>query len=345
MSTGLNGTPMPSFADSLTPEQRWAITDFIVSLSGNRRAWLHQPRRSPSTSRIRSTWRRARELRIRACGALSDRRADHGAGTRVPSSRDFGHRSGDLRCRLDRAPRSMARQERRENGNERAVAHRASGGGGGAGGGQVPRRQRSEPIRRRGSGARRRSRRPQQDPFAEEPRRRRPRHPSSPTPSRSRFLRSRRRAPASHISFSATARTRSISGSSIWPAPAPLQFTGKGSGDIAPNDTGDVTGVASYDQGEWSVIFKRPLRAELGRRRSPRRVPADRLLGLGRVLARAWQPARSHALEFALRRAGSRPLGRRPDGEDGAVHSRHRAGRDRLGAVASRLSRPRKARR
>ena len=35
MTTGLNGTPMPSFADSLTPEQRWAITDFIVSLSGS----------------------------------------------------------------------------------------------------------------------------------------------------------------------------------------------------------------------------------------------------------------------------------------------------------------------
>jgi len=44
----------------------------------------------------------------------------------------------------------------------------------------------------------------------------------------------------------------------------PLQFTGKGSADIAPNDTGDVTGVASYDQGEWSVIFKRPLRASSG---------------------------------------------------------------------------------
>src|SRR5207253_6393771 len=29
MTTGLNGTPMPSFADALTPEQRWAITDFI----------------------------------------------------------------------------------------------------------------------------------------------------------------------------------------------------------------------------------------------------------------------------------------------------------------------------
>src|SRR5207247_1211094 len=46
--------------------------------------------------------------------------------------------------------------------------------------------------------------------------------------------------------------------------PAPLQFTGKGSGDIAPNDTGDVTGVASYDQGEWSAIFKRPLRPTAG---------------------------------------------------------------------------------
>ena len=35
MSTGLNGTPMPSFADSLSPEQRWAITDYIASLSGS----------------------------------------------------------------------------------------------------------------------------------------------------------------------------------------------------------------------------------------------------------------------------------------------------------------------
>ena len=35
MTTGLNGTPMPSFSDSLTPEQRWAITDFIASLSGS----------------------------------------------------------------------------------------------------------------------------------------------------------------------------------------------------------------------------------------------------------------------------------------------------------------------
>ncbi len=51
--------------------------------------------------------------------------------------------------------------------------------------------------------------------------------------------------------------------------PNPLQFTGRGSGDIAPNDTGDLTGVARYDQGEWSVIFKRPLRATSGAPFSP----------------------------------------------------------------------------
>ena len=40
----------------------------------------------------------------------------------------------------------------------------------------------------------------------------------------------------------------------------PRQFTGKGSQDIAPNDTGDLQAVARYDEGEWSVVFKRPLR-------------------------------------------------------------------------------------
>jgi cbb3-type cytochrome oxidase cytochrome c subunit/mono/diheme cytochrome c family protein len=32
-STGLDGTPMPSFADSLTPDQRWDLVHFIMSLS------------------------------------------------------------------------------------------------------------------------------------------------------------------------------------------------------------------------------------------------------------------------------------------------------------------------
>ena len=51
--------------------------------------------------------------------------------------------------------------------------------------------------------------------------------------------------------------------------PAPAQFTGRGSTDVAPHDTGEVTGVASYDQGEWSVVFKRPIRSASGAAFSP----------------------------------------------------------------------------
>lgn len=33
ISTGLNGTPMPSFAEELTPEERWHVANFVMSLS------------------------------------------------------------------------------------------------------------------------------------------------------------------------------------------------------------------------------------------------------------------------------------------------------------------------
>jgi DMSO reductase family type II enzyme heme b subunit len=51
--------------------------------------------------------------------------------------------------------------------------------------------------------------------------------------------------------------------------PEPVQFIGRGSADVTPNDTGDLTGVASYDKGEWSVIFRRPLRGTSGAPFSP----------------------------------------------------------------------------
>ena len=34
ITTGLNGTPMPAFGEALQPDQRWAIADYIDSLSG-----------------------------------------------------------------------------------------------------------------------------------------------------------------------------------------------------------------------------------------------------------------------------------------------------------------------
>lgn len=44
----------------------------------------------------------------------------------------------------------------------------------------------------------------------------------------------------------------------------PQQFTGKGSGNLAPSDTGDLQGAAHYDDGEWTVVYKWPLRPTTG---------------------------------------------------------------------------------
>ncbi len=44
----------------------------------------------------------------------------------------------------------------------------------------------------------------------------------------------------------------------------PEAFIGRGSINIEPQGGGDLEAVASYDQGEWTVIFKRPLRSPGG---------------------------------------------------------------------------------
>jgi hypothetical protein len=42
------------------------------------------------------------------------------------------------------------------------------------------------------------------------------------------------------------------------------QYTAKSSAAIPPNDASEVTSVATYDRGEWSVILKRPLASTNG---------------------------------------------------------------------------------
>ena len=283
MSTGLNGTPMPSFLDALKPEQRWAITDFIVSLSGSN---------GPGYSNLVSRQARPgsdrpgkgnREFPIRARGPLPAHRADHRAGARVPSSDDVGDRPGDLRRRLGGRPRSMARHERGEDREERPDAASASvrGRGGGTSGRPARRLARrsfsgggslGEAGGSKGSvwgGAEAApTQQPPKNPFEEE---------AAPAAQASEFS----DAVAIQIPSQVPTGARKpyfIFGDvqnpvDLWffdlARPDPLQFTGKGSGDVTANDTGDLTGVASYDQGEWSVIFKRPIRATSGASFSP----------------------------------------------------------------------------
>ena len=51
MSTGLNGTPMPSFAESMKEDERWAISYFVLSLSAFVDPLTGQPLRLPPAAR------------------------------------------------------------------------------------------------------------------------------------------------------------------------------------------------------------------------------------------------------------------------------------------------------
>ena len=257
MSTGFNGTPMPAFVDGLSAEQRWAITDYIVSLSGSDGPGYTNLVVARYVKEPIDIAKGAASFRRCACGPPADRRADHGARPRVPSARDVAERAGDLRRHVDCDARAVARQDRGEDGPERAVASRAS--------------------RRGRRGRQPRPRRPAASPFGDAEVAPGDAQPAEKDP----FAEAE--APATTSEFSdavaiqipsetpaAARKPYFIFGDGensvdlvvlrFWPRRPRVQFTGKGSADVAPKDPTDVTGVASYDQGEWSVIFKRPLR-------------------------------------------------------------------------------------
>ena len=340
MTTGLNGTPMPSFADSLTPEQRWAITDFIVSLSeshGPGYTNLVVAKYVPDPidiARGTASFESAPVARFPIVGQIMEPgREFHPPATSVTVQAIYDAESIALLVRWH----DMGSDKTGKNGPSLPVPpeEEESAPGGAEDDG-------NEPLRRGGRWL------PSSQQRTPSPRRQRqpPRHPSSPTRSRSRFLRRCRPAPASPTSFSATPQNPV----DLWffdlARPNPLQFTGRGSADIALNDTGDLTGVASYDQGEWSVIFKRPLRPTSGAPFAP-----------GEFLPIAFSVWDGFSRERGNRRGLTVwyslyvepevvPSAVGPMVQDGAAHSRDRAGRDRLGAAAAiRLSRPRGSRR
>ena len=161
----------------------------------------------------------------------------------------------------------MARHERGEDGEERTVASRAAGGGGGGAAPARPARSRRAFGEAEAAGGRPRP--AAADPFAE-PEAAPAGQPSEFSDAVSIQIPSQVPTGARKPYFIFGDAQNSVD---LWffdlARPDPLQFTGKGSADIAANDTGDLTGVASYDQGEWSVIFKRPLRATSGAPFSP----------------------------------------------------------------------------
>jgi cytochrome c len=248
MSTGFNGTPMPSFLDALTPEQRWAITDYIDSLSesdGPGYATVVVARLSPNPIDLANgatSFESAPVARFPIIGQIMEPgRAFHPPATSVTVQAIYDAESIALLVRWH----DMRADRTGKNGLSLPVPPEEEEEA-------APVLQAEQPL----------------DPFAEV---------AAPVAPPSEF------SDAVLVQVPSDARTGArkpyfIFGDAQNPVdlwyfdlarPDPQQFTGRGSGDIAQNDVGDLTGVATYDQGEWSVIFKRPLRATSGASFSP----------------------------------------------------------------------------
>jgi mono/diheme cytochrome c family protein len=255
MSTGLNGTPMPSFQEALSAEQRWAITDFITSLSGTN---------GPSYTNLvvakhvldpidlakgAANFASAPVARFPVIGQIMEPgRAFYPLATSVMVQAIYDTESIALLVRWH----DMSAQKNGKNGPSLPVA---------------PEDEQYVPAVAAAQG--------EEDPFA----------PAAQQPAKDPFA--QEEAPAAGESEFSDAVAVQIPSQvptgarkpyflfgdtqnsvDLWfydlARTDPQQFTGRGSADIAANDTGDVTGVANYDQGEWSVIFKRPLRPSAG---------------------------------------------------------------------------------
>jgi hypothetical protein len=281
MSTGLNGTPMPSFLEALTADQRWAITDYIVSLSGDSTPGyanlvVAKHVEDPiDLAKGTESFKSARVARFPIIGQITEPVRDfHPPATSVTVQAIYDAESIALLVRWhDMSAQKEGKngpslrvplEEEDEQAPETPVDETAGAAGGGKGvfgeeevtpaaGGQAQ----AGGAQQGGAGV-----------FGEE---------AAPAAPPSEFSDAVGIQIPSQVPSGAR-KPYFIFGDSqnsvdLWffdlAQPAPLQFTGKGSADIAPNNTGDVTGVASYDQGEWSVIFKRPLRPDSGARFSP----------------------------------------------------------------------------
>jgi mono/diheme cytochrome c family protein len=262
MTTGLNGTPMPSFTDSLTPEQRWAITDFIVSLSGTSEPGytnlvVAKPVFDPiDLAKGAASFESAPVARFPILGQITEPgRSFHPPAISLTVQAIYDTESIALLVRWH----DMSSETAGKNGPSLVVPPEEEEA---APGGAKP--SADDPF----GDAVAAPPQPAADPFADA---------AAPAAPPSEFS----DAVAIQIPAQATTGARKpyfIFGDGQSPVDLwffdlartdPLQFTGRGSADVAANDTGDVTGVASYDQGEWSVIFKRPLRASSGAPFSP----------------------------------------------------------------------------
>ena len=249
MTTGFNGTPMPSFLEALQPEQRWAITDFIYSLSGdNGPAYTNLVVAKHVLDPIDvakgvANFQSAPVARFPIVGQITEPgRSFHPPATSVMVQAVYDAESIALLVRWH----DLRADKEGKNGPSLPVPI------------EEEEAQAAAPTAAPTPGA-------APDPFAETAAAPVTAPPSEFSDAVAIQIPSQVPPGARKPYFIFGDGQNSVD---LWfydlSRTDPLQFTGRGSADIAPNDTGDVTGVANYDQGQWSVIFKRHLRPSAG---------------------------------------------------------------------------------
>ena len=261
MTTGFTGAPMPSFADSLSVEQRWAITDFIVSLSGTSGPGytnLVRARHVDDTIDLKNgaaSFQSAPVARFPIVGQVMEPgREFHPATTSVSVQSIYDADSIAFLVRWH----DMSAEKSGKNGLALKVPIEEEESPSGA-----AKPSDSNPF---GDVAAAPSQAAAADPFAVDT--------GAAGAAPSEFS----DAVAIQIPSAVPTGTRKpyfifgdgTNSVDLWffdlARSDPQQFTGKGSGSVDPNDSDELTGVASYDQGEWTAIFKRPLRPSSGAR-------------------------------------------------------------------------------
>jgi hypothetical protein len=268
MSTGLNGTPMPSFLDALPADQRWAITDYVASLSGAEEPgytnlvvakYVQEP---IDLAKGAASFTSARVARFPIIGQIMEPgRSFHPATTSVMVQAIYDADSIAVLLRWN----DMSPEKTGKSGptlpvpaeEEEEPSLTAAGGDAAAGANPFGDAEVAAPAEGQAAGQ-------PADPFAEEP--------AAAAGAPSEFADAVAIQIPSQVPDSARKPYFLLGDSQnsvdLWffdlAATAPVQFTGRGSGDVTPSDAKDLTGVASYDQGEWSVILKRPLRPASG---------------------------------------------------------------------------------
>jgi mono/diheme cytochrome c family protein len=263
ISTGFNGTPMPSYADALTPEQRWLLVDYIMTLGPETPGYanlvvarhLDEP---IDLDKAEEVFANAPAARLPIVGQIMEPvRSFHPPVTSLLVQAVYDSESIAIRVRWN----DISAQTTGRNGptlpvdpaDEKEPPPASAEGGAPAEGGDIWGEEAAPAAAAAPAGG--------GDIWGEE-------EGAAPAGPASEFS----DAVAVQWPLAAPAGARKPyfgfgdpgNPVDLWfmdlARTGPQQLTGQGSQDIAPNDTGDLQASARYDEGEWSVVFKRPLR-------------------------------------------------------------------------------------